>query len=1222
MCSTLPADEIQPATDRPQPKSPAESAKCVQLPPGFRLDIVAAEPLLRDPAAICFDERGRLFAGEIHGYNLDGYYDIIELNKTGKLDREVRRVRHASPENQARALKETYGTVKLLRDTDGDGVMDVADIWADRLPPCYGVIAARGGVIAICAPDIVFLADRDGDGEAEVRETLFTGFARELIERGMSNPRMGPDNWIYVAAGGGGGEITGPRLTEPVAIGQTDFRFKSDGSAIEPVTGRERMFGLTLDDFGDRFHTIVSHTIPLPYHYLARNPFVESPEGDVGIHPTRDLFPISEPDPWRKARAADPAWVKFYGSSETKPNGQFTASSGQVIYRADAFPEAYRGNYFVCDPANNLIHRCLLERDGVGYTARRPPEHETSEFLASTDQWFRPMNLGVGPDGAIYIVDFYREIIEDFSAIPRFLQQQYAESLIAGQDHGRIWRLSWQGDKTSASTPSPVKLDTASIAELVKLLDHPNHWWRDTAQRLLVERNDPAAFLPLAKFVRNGKTPQGRMQALYALDGHSLLKPADVQLALDDDSELVRVHALRLADRWLDQDTLLLGKVLALADDPQPRVRLQVALSLGESRQESALDALVKLAVEHGDDRWMTAAITSSIANSTDRFLTQLLATEAQSEPVQVLLGSVSETVGAQRDDTAVGRFLQTTSALAGPDASKRQLALLEGLARGLNRGMPRAVQSPEIVSGLEKLLANSSVDVSRQAVLIAGLLELSDSPAMQAAWKTAGQSALDGDLELQKRLDSVALLAVAPWRQQQPLGVLLDARQPTELQLAVVNALGHSGDKAVSETLLANWSGLVPKVQDAIIDAFFARQDRLPNLLDAVEQGIVPPVSMSALRREQLSEHSNELIRERARRLLAGKINDDRAEIFKRYASALTLPRDPARGEAVFTKTCTKCHKIGEKGFEIGPNLMAVRTRPDETLLVDVLDPSSTLSHGYTVYTVLTTDGRVHTGLLGGETATSITLRTAIEGTPKKGQSPVVEDTILRQDIDEMRALSKSLMPDGMEKEITPQNLADLIGYLRHSLGPVIAPGVVLFDDEPEFLDRLNEGGAKARLTGDDKHSGNAALELTDGQRHSRLIAGWEYPIVENASLVDAGETLKPSPRGFRYMRFAWKSTGAKGVMFELAASGSWPAADKPLRRYYSGENSSKWSATEISPDVPTEWTVVTVDLWKDFGEFTLTGIAPTAMGGSALFDKIELLQSLDDQPIRTPGK
>jgi len=300
--SIVRGEEIQPATDRPQPKSPEESARCVQLMPGFRWDLVASEPLVRDPTAITFDERGRLFVCELHGYNLDGYLDIVELNKTGKLDREVRRIRFAAPAAQAEADKETFGTVRLLQDIDGDGRMDRADVWADRLPPCYGIVPARGGMIAVCAPDIIYLADRDGDGIAEIRQTLFTGFVREVLERGISNPRWGPDNWIYVASGGLSGNITGPRLKQPVKLGRVNFRIRSDGTAIEPVTGTESMFGLAMTDIGDRIHTICSFVAPLPHHYLTRNPHIESPRGDVDILPPGPLFPISQPDPWRKAR--------------------------------------------------------------------------------------------------------------------------------------------------------------------------------------------------------------------------------------------------------------------------------------------------------------------------------------------------------------------------------------------------------------------------------------------------------------------------------------------------------------------------------------------------------------------------------------------------------------------------------------------------------------------------------------------------------------------------------------------------------------------------------------------------------------------------------------------------------------------------------------------------------------------------------------------------------
>lgn len=1202
---SLRAEEIRPATDRPRPKPPAESAACVALPEGFRIELVAAEPLVRDPSAMAFDERGRLFVGEIHGYNLDGYLDILELNKTGKLDREVRRVRHATPESQAAALKETYGTVKLLRDTDGDGRMDAADVWADRLPPCYGVIAARGGVIAICAPDIVYLADRDGDGRAEVRETLFTGFARELIERGMSNPRWGVDNWIYVAAGGGGGTITGPNISESVVIGQTDFRFRPDGSAIEPVTGRESMFGLTINDFGDRFHTIMAYTSPLSHRYLARNPHVQSPPGDVGINPTRQLFPISQPDPWRKARGQDPAWVKFYGAAETLPNGQFTASSGQMIYRADAWPAAYRGNYFVCDPANNLIHRCLLERHGAEYTARRAPENEASEFLASTDQWFRPINLSVGPDGAVYIVDMYREIIEDFSAIPRFLQQQYAESLVAGQDHGRVWKLSWIGDDNAGSQSKALPFDSTSVEKLIPVLDHANHWRRETAQRLIIERGNPSVRAALAQFVRNGKTPQGRVHALYTLEGLSLLTAEDVLAGLKDESELVRLQALPLADRWLDDRPAVLDRVLQLIDDPEPRVRIQTALTLGEIRHPRAVAALAQLAVQHGDERWMSAAIVSSLAGIEQEFLERLLKADQKVPGVLALLVPIAETVGARRDEQTVGRCLQQIAAVDGPAGLRTQLVFLDGLVRGLERGKPEPLQSDIIVAGLERLLASSSADVSDRSVQVAGLLQLHDSPAMQAAWKSAVDTARNEDQPLPRRLAAVSLLSVAPWQHQQPLHELLAARHPAELQLAVVKAFSRADHEEVRESLFANWAGLGPKVQEAVVDACFSRQDRLPWLLDAVEQELVPATMISALRREQLSEHGDDAIRERARELLARRVNDDRAAVIKRYQNALTLPRDPRHGEELYLKTCARCHKLGDKGVEVGPDLLAVRTRPDESLLIDLLDPSGALARGYTVYLVQTTSGRVHTGLLAAETATSVTLRSAAEPTAKSAKPVVVEESILRKDIEAMKALSKSLMPEGLEKELKPQDVADLIGFLRHSLGPVIAPGVVLFDDEPAFVAALTDGGAEATLTKDDRHAGDVALRVTAGQRHSASIKGWSFPIVENPK--SDSET-----RSFRYLRFAWKSIDANGVMLELAASGSWPPADKPIRRYYSGSNTSGWAAVEVSAKTPGEWTVVTVDLWKDGGDFTLTGIAPTAMNGTALFDKFELLPAI----------
>jgi hypothetical protein len=225
-----------------------------------------------------------------------------------------------------------------------------------------------------------------------------------------------------------------------------------------------------------------------------------------------------------------------------------------------------------------------------------------------------------------------------------------------------------------------------------------------------------------------------------------------------------------------------------------------------------------------------------------------------------------------------------------------------------------------------------------------------------------------------------------------------------------------------------------------------------------------------------------------------------------------------------------------------------------------------------------------VFSGLLVAESPTSLTLRQA-EGK---------EQIILRKDVDEVRAMSVSMMPEDLSRTVTPRDLADLLAWLRRP-----PTSLVLMDENPELIEALNEGAGTAEFVGADRHTGQMSLRVTPPQRFSPRIKGWEFRIRENAG-----------PGEYRYLRLAWKSAGADGVMLELAADGRWPPAERPLRRYHAGRNTTGWQSVEISPWAPREWTVVTRDLWKDFGDFTLTGIAPTAMGGAALFDRIELLQ------------
>jgi putative heme-binding domain-containing protein len=349
------------------------------------------------------------------------------------------------------------------------------------------------------------------------------------------------------------------------------------------------------------------------------------------------------------------------------------------------------------------------------------------------------------------------------------------------------------------------------------------------------------------------------------------------------------------------------------------------------------------------------------------------------------------------------------------------------------------------------------------------------------------------------------------------------------------------------------------------------------------------------------LFESGNAETRERAIRLLRGAQSAERGGIIDQYKGALQLARNVERGEQIYQERCAECHVLRGEGHAVGPDLSAVRMRPDETLLADILDPSGVITAGYTAYLVSTADRELYTGTLAEETATSVTLRRA------KGEI----DLILRRDIAEMRALTVSLMPAGLEETMSVQDMADLLGFLRSASGPLTVPGVILFDDGPEFVAALTNGAGTAELCSEQPYSGTECLRITPLQRHSPNITGWNYRIVENPIADDDQQA-----ESFRYLRLAWKADG-DGVMIELAADGHWPPAQEPTRRYYSGANTTGWKAKKVAEAAPRQWTTTTVDLWKDFGEFTLTGIAPTAIGGVAYFDRIELLKALDDSSV-----
>jgi len=707
--------QIPHPTDAPKPLTPEQSAAAFKLPEGFRMEVVASEPLISSPTAVCWDERGRMFVSELHGYNFEGQLDIEELNKSGKLDTQVRRVQ--ADEKFKRAAKVgTYGVVKLLLDTNGDGRMDKAIVWATNLPPAYGLVPARSGVIVACAPDIVYLADRDGDGVPELRETLFSGFRIGALERGINAPQWGVDGWIYFGRGWGGGKISGAHLKEPVQLPDADFRIRPDGTAIEPITGNTHTFGFAMTDAGDRF--TVNTTIPaiyiapLPWRYLVRNPNAATPSLEAATG-DRHTYSISKPHPWRQKRADDPAYFKYYnsryGAAESEADGWFTAACGPLVYQDRVLPGLH-GQYFVCEPAGNLIHRAIIEQDGSLLKIRRAPGEEKSEFAATSDQWSHPMNLAHGPDGCIWVSDYYREIIEDYSAIPRHLQQQYG--VYNGHDKGRIYRLTHRA-APRAPSPEMSKLDAASLA---RECANPLLWRRLTAQRLLVERGEKKIVPALREMLAGKNTSESLITELRTLDQLGALTPADVLPFVANVDPSVRIHALQLGDRWFatDDGRALLNATLAAAErETNARVQIQFALSLGEARDPRAFAMLTRFARERDDVRWIDAAVLSSVSGREGDLFARLMRSPGNSEK---FLPKLAQTIGARRDETELARTLK----LLGYATPEVQAAVLDGLGKGRKNAPRKALADKSARAALANFIASSSAKVSQAAQALA----------------------------------------------------------------------------------------------------------------------------------------------------------------------------------------------------------------------------------------------------------------------------------------------------------------------------------------------------------------------------------------------------------------------------------------------------------------------------------------------------------------------
>ncbi len=606
--------EIKFKLPPPKPLTPEEEAKTFKIAPGFKVELVAAEPMVDTPVAVSWDEKGRLFVCEMIGYMQD-------VDGKG--------------ENQPNSR------ITILEDTNGDGKMDKRTVFADGLYLPRAVMCVNGGALVEEPPSLWFMKDTDGDGKADVKELVDGAYGSRTgqPEHMANSPTRFMDNWVYSANHG------------------SRYRLK-DGKWISESGSSRGQWGMTQDDFGRPFYNFNSDWLRanfVPEALYRRNP--NSPGGagaGVRVMADQSCWP-SHPTPGVN-RGYEPKQLREDGTLAT-----CTATCGAAIYRGALFGTEYQGNAFIPEPSGNLVKRLILDEKDSVITARNA--YEKTEFLTSTDERFRPVNAYSGPDGALYLVDMYRGIIQHKGFLTHYLIANIKDrNLEQPISMGRIWRIV--PDKSVAKLPA-LPTDTAKLAES---LNNPNGWVRDTAQRLLVEKKDAATVPAVAAVVKNG-TPLGKIHALWTLEGLAAATPDIIGTALKDKDAKVRATAIRLADRSLA------GDLAKLVSDPSTDV--QIALGFALSVFPEAQEATIALAKKAGANPIVRDAILSGLRG---RELEVLEALGASKSPE--FASALSSAVMNERRSARVKKLLVLIAAQ--PANSPAQLAMLEG-ASGKN---------------------------------------------------------------------------------------------------------------------------------------------------------------------------------------------------------------------------------------------------------------------------------------------------------------------------------------------------------------------------------------------------------------------------------------------------------------------------------------------------------------------------------------------------------
>ncbi len=930
--------------------SPAQALKSMRTAPEFTVELVAAEPLVVDPVAIDWGADGKLWVVEMRDYpmGMDGNW------KPG-------------------------GVVKFLEDRNGDGRYDKATTLLGNLPFPTAVFAWRKGVLICAAPDILYAEDTNGDGRADVVRKIFTSFATNNYQARVNSLSLGLDNWIYGANGLLGGNIRYVgNATSPAGaaldIRGRDFRMNPDTGAIEPASGLTQQ-GRVRDDFGNWFGCDNSHFLwhyPMADQYTRRNPQIATPSANVHLPQGRE---------WNRLFPASQTAERF--NDQTHVN-RVTSACGLEIYRDELLGADFYGNAFTCEPVHNVVHREVLTPDGVTFRSTRAASETNREFLASTDNSFRPVQVRTGPDGALWVVDMYREVIEHPRWIPSNRLAQL--NVRAGEDKGRIYRVFPRNTR-----PRPIqnfaKLSTKNLAGA---LDSPCGTERDIIHRELLNRGDASAAQTLATISANSRHAAARVQALSALGAIGRLTPEALSSALARETNpSARAQILNLGNHW-NSETLRQA-----ASDPNAVVRFQAALNAGTA--DSATAWLQPLVAEATTNAWMRAAFLSSCNGSVARQLLKPAIEAGESQRNLALADGLFATVMAREP------LVPTTSSVmpsnegeATPWRLRNTAAIMNVWRQKLADGWP---DEPALRRERE---TNFTTMRTRMAQICRGILQNPQAaPAVQQE----------------------ALKVFATVFEEKADGEILEASLRNEsTRPATINALLASESPRVPDFFVPRWREFTVEQRERIVNGFVARAGWKAALLSAVEDGSIAPAEVSTLVRNRFLASEDAGARERAEKLWP-KRNSERPKVVAEYRKAMTSTGDSERGAVVFNNNCAACHVLSGRGTAVGPDLTPLRNKSVEDFLVAILDPNAALEPRYVNYIVSMKNGGVFFGVIRSETATGIEI-----------VSPGVHETLLRSDIAKIEASPASLMPEGLEQSVSTTEMSDLMAFLHRT--------------------------------------------------------------------------------------------------------------------------------------------------------------------------------------------